>query len=456
MGLLVLSVPAASMAEIDLKMDFGAFGTFGGSMTSATEIVFYDPITKSQSNPTPTIVDIGKYPDFADDTMAGLRFGAEVNDQFSFVVELLSRGAQEYNVHTDLLYAQWNFLPTWNVRVGRSRLPFYLYSEYAQVGHSYLWSRLPLEVYILDPFTNFDGFTLNFRQNLPDTWFVNASLNFGNSDFDFQQGGVPIPFSLSRAGVLDLMVGNQYLKLNAGGMLGSIDADYSNVEAGQVRQDLLNPCAAFTQLEPAEIILTPNGVGSCTVNALILGVNTGPFVFPDPVTANLFNSKNVNTSILTFGYEFKWNHIISMAEWTQFNADDDYIIDTRSWYATLGFYFNDITVAATYSSYRTTDNGERNVQNTIANTYINPVSFYLPNNPIPLPETLQDSVNQFLNLSNVSQATLNFTVRYDLADTIDVKFDYRYVYPRDYSAGLFDFPPGKRISWVTAVIDMVF
>ena len=459
-ALIASGVSATCFAEFDVKLQTQGFGTAGLSMTNASSVDFVDPITKQITTAIPTIEGISQNPFFTNDIKGGLRFNTAINDDIVFVVELYSQGQDNfYNVETDLLYVDWIFNQNWDMKVGRMRLPFFLFSEYKQVGYTYLWSRLPLEVYTNSGFTDFDGAMLRFQADLGAGWKTSNTLTGGNTAYNFQQAGMPFPVTLDRALLADFTLSNDIIKFNAAYAAGALAADLSATEFSLAKTVLTNPCAVFQQLVPAEMLLLSNPPFIDTCNMIIFNPLPAPAsltAVPDSSNGHLFNIKNANMQIMTFGYDFAWNHFISVAEWTKSVSHDPLLIDSIAWYATIGFEWEGFTPYITYSDYRTTNDEQRVITHSESSTYVNPFSFYGPMNPLPVPETLLTSVNSFLSLSNVAQSTIDAGIRYDIAPFMDIKFDYRYVVPRSGSAGLFDLPPGKRISWLTAVIDVVF
>jgi hypothetical protein len=457
-GLILIGISNASFADFNPYFDISGFATLGASMTNATNVDFYDPLTKLKTSEVPTIYNIGQTPIFNQDTSGGLQFTAGINDTVSFVVQFLTQGSEGYSVNTDWLYAKWVIDENWDIKIGRMRLPFFLYSEYYEIGYDYIWSRPPVEVYGLDSLTDFEGIDLRYRKALPYGWRTDDMLSVGNTTLFINQAGTIIPYTIDRGIVANLTLSNEILKLSGGFAAGAIGINVPT-EFSVVQTALLNPCAFFQPLVPAEITEAAGPVpGTCrmTIHSPLPVPAGFGIAKPDQATAKLFNIQNVSTQLYTAGYEFNWNHLISIAEWTRTNTTDPFIPSSQAWYVLLGFTWDNLTPSITYSDYRTLDNDDRILANTVAGTFVNPYSYFAPLTPVPTPETFQTSVNEFLALSNSAQSTIDVGVRYDILPATAIKFDYRYVIPREGTAGFFDIAPGKRISWVTAVINVVF
>jgi len=457
LGGLLLGMSPVYAASPNLTLDISGFLSVGISTTTAVDVDFFDPITKAKTSTVPTIEQVGQTPIFQRDTAGGMKFSANFNDNFIFALQLLSQGELNYEVVTDLLYAEWRIDEIWDLRVGRVRLPFNLFSEYYEIAYTYLWNKPPAEVYGIHQFTDFEGVELVYRNDLAYGWKTEDSLSVGNTSLLFQLAGDYVPLSFDRAIITNFSLSNEILKLNAGYAVGATNIA-SGTELTVIQQGLENPCALFNPLIYGEINLAGGpSLGTCSMTILSpapvpAGYNIAK---PDLGTAHLFTVKNVNTQMLTFGYEFNWEHFISIAEWMSTIAHDMFIPDSQGWYVLLGYNWDGLTPYVMYADYRTLNNDERVLKNTISGTFVNPYSYYGPP-PIPFAQTFEDSINEFLALSNVAQSTIEAGIRYDILPATALKFEYRYVIPREGTAGFFTYNPGKRVSWVTAAINVVF
>jgi len=442
-------------------IEINGFASAGASMTNATNVDFYNPIFKIKISEVPTIDNIGQNPTFLEDTSGGIQFAAAINDSVSLTAQFFSEGSEDFAVVTDWLFVEWQISDEWDIKIGRLRLPFYLYSQYYNVGYTYIWSRPPIEVYNFASLTDFDGLTLRYINSLGYGWHTEDSISFGNTILQLSQGLLSdIPFAIKNGVVANITLANNIVKFSGGYATGSLTAAFP-AEITQLQQMLENPCAVYgTELSPELITLTAGpAAATCIINTVSGYPLTIPaslsLVRPDPATAQILTVKNANTNLLTFGYELEWHNIINIAEWTKISSDDRFIVNSQAWYVTLGYNWDNITPHVTYSTYRTTDDDKRVLINSVASSFANPFSYFGPL-PIPTPETLKDSLNQLFALSDAAQSTIDVGIRYDVIPSIALKFDYRYVIPQRGTKGFFDIPPGKRISWVTAVANVVF
>lgn len=91
-----------------------------------------------------------------DKNLLGLQVTGQVNEKLSATAQLIARSENDYEVNAEWAYLTWQASDSIKVRAGRLRTPFYLYSDFLDVGYAYAWISPPQEVYYL-PFNNVDG-----------------------------------------------------------------------------------------------------------------------------------------------------------------------------------------------------------------------------------------------------------------------------------------------------------
>lgn len=107
-------------------------------------------------------------------TRAGLQLNARISEEAEAVVQLLSRGTDDFAVETQWAYIGYNLRPDLKVRAGRIVLPFYLHSQYLNVGYAYPWVELPTEIYGAIPIDTMEGLDATWSFN---TGNINHSMN---------------------------------------------------------------------------------------------------------------------------------------------------------------------------------------------------------------------------------------------------------------------------------------
>lgn len=91
-----------------------------------------------------------------DRNLLGLQATGQVSEKVTATAQLIARSGDDYEVNAEWAYLSWQASDSIKVRAGRLRTPFYMYSDFLDVGYSYAWITPPQEVYYL-PFNNVDG-----------------------------------------------------------------------------------------------------------------------------------------------------------------------------------------------------------------------------------------------------------------------------------------------------------
>lgn len=87
----------------------------------------------------------------------GLQVKADINSVTSVTGQLVAKGAEDYNIEAEWLYATFSLNDSNDFRLGRIRVPYFYYSDFLDVGYAYPWITPPREVYNRIPFSTIDG-----------------------------------------------------------------------------------------------------------------------------------------------------------------------------------------------------------------------------------------------------------------------------------------------------------
>ena len=132
------------------EVNFQGFASFVGGATLDNEDSNY--------------LDYENKLEFDNDSLYALQASSDLGDGLSVTGQLIARGAENYKPEFEWMYLSYNLTPTLNAKVGRIRTPFYMFSEYLEVGYTYHWIRPPKELYAAQV-TNMDG--ISFLYNMP-------------------------------------------------------------------------------------------------------------------------------------------------------------------------------------------------------------------------------------------------------------------------------------------------
>jgi hypothetical protein len=114
---------------------------------------------------------------FSAESRVGLQVASKLTDKLSVTAQVTAH-ASNPQAQLQWAYATYVLSPTWDLQVGRKRIPLYFYSDFQDVGVTYPWVGLPPEIYGWEA-TNYNGVSLRNRTSVGDV-YVNASVFAGS------------------------------------------------------------------------------------------------------------------------------------------------------------------------------------------------------------------------------------------------------------------------------------
>jgi hypothetical protein len=124
--------------------------------------------SKSSSDyPVNNIGNGGRALSFDSESRLGLNLSAALGESLDFAGQIVGRGSDggAYNLRADWVFLTYRPTDEVKFRIGRQILPLFLDSEQYDVGFTYAWSRLPFEVYGIDPVKAFTGISGIYTKN---------------------------------------------------------------------------------------------------------------------------------------------------------------------------------------------------------------------------------------------------------------------------------------------------
>jgi len=155
-GLLVLFAPL-SHAEVEIS----GYATFAATKGSAKDT------NGNNANYVNSLVN--KNVQFDKNTHLGLQIFADVSEKIDITAVIHAGGNPDnFNAAAQWLYATYAFSDELSLRMGKYKAPFYMVSDYEDVGYAYPWVRPPLEVYSTNPIEAFSGVNMVYQSSLSD------------------------------------------------------------------------------------------------------------------------------------------------------------------------------------------------------------------------------------------------------------------------------------------------
>jgi len=120
--------------------------------------------------------------DYSPDTVLGIQLQFVINEKTTATGQLVSRGGDDLNTEVEWAYVSFAVTNDLTIHAGRKRAPFYLYSDFLDVGYTYHWIRPPMEIYG-DPFTSYNGISADYLISLGD-WDMVVGLYSGSETYE--------------------------------------------------------------------------------------------------------------------------------------------------------------------------------------------------------------------------------------------------------------------------------
>lgn len=124
---------------------------------------------------------------FSPETNYGIQFRGDLDDGLSITGQIVGRGNEDYDAKVTWAYLTYEISDELSLKAGRSRVPYFMYSDFLDIGYAYHWIRPPQAVYDLG-FENQDGITLDYLTEIGD-WSSRVTVMVGRSDSDVDLDG---------------------------------------------------------------------------------------------------------------------------------------------------------------------------------------------------------------------------------------------------------------------------
>jgi hypothetical protein len=380
---------------------FSAFGTVGEVHSSQDKADF----TASVFNPNGAGYTRSWSPEV--DSLVGGQVSAQFTAGLTAVLQVVAE--QNYNgtyaPHVEWANLKYQFTPDSSVRLGRSVLHNFLFSDTRAVGYTYLWVRPPIEVYSLDPATTNDGVDFSYRLHAADvTDTVQGHIGQSVNSLPDNRG---VSRGRDSWGVSDIAEYRSF----------TLMATFQ-----RVRLTIASPDALFDAFR----LFGAQG------NAI----------------ANHFDDDNKILVIEQVGASYDSGHWLVASEWTHANTNS-FLGDQTAWYCSAGYRVGKFTPYLTYSEVNAAGNSAPGL--TLAG---------LPPAAAGFAAGLNAALGSLLEVIAV-QRTVSAGMRWDFIGNFDLKLQIDHMRLGAESEGTLvnvqpGFHPGGTVNLFSANVDFVF
>lgn len=390
------------------------------------------------------ILDINDTKNYQSEAVIAMQANFQINNKTEAVLQLVGRGTERNDVEAEWAYISHMFTPSFMVRAGRLRVPYYAASEYLEVGFAYPWARPPVDVYNQAPLTSYFG--------------ADATLNFSIADVDIAlqtfNGTDTLSLDAAEANI-DRMYGVYFtatrgpFSFRAGDTLASlsVEGDLAFTPPTAVTDTLAY--GDFVQNVVPLIELADLGVSVETALeqyqaflAYSLYLDNDP-LFDDNLLvgvpqaggmlAEAFNLQGLSIDFQSMGISYDDGTWVALLEGTRIIFSGAFL-EANAHYLTLGHRFNKLFPFVQYAHSHTS--GEGPIAHSIG----------------PMIPTIVNG----LGFAAAKQKTYSTGVRWDVMNGIAIKFQVDHMTDLEGTFGKFFTDPGNDIDLFSLVIDAVY
>lgn len=442
---------ASAQAEYqspDGNFRLSGFGTLGAVHSSTNDVEFNYPGQGGGAGTTPSITP---------DTKVAVQGSYKFTPTISATTQIMTKyGADsQYVPSVDWIFAKWQALPALNFRAGRMGAPFFMISDFRNVGYANTTVRPNLDVYGQVPTDQFEGADASYQYSLGSTTF-NATLFAGDSKADYTSAfrkttsvGIqqlsPSTFELKKLKGINLTAEmDNGLTLRAGYSKSKIYVSSSSIDT------LTGLGATYSAKTAADYA----AFGGAAAAAAAAARNLGGQITAATNAAVVTNDKDI--SFLGFGASYDQDNWIITGEYTK-RRSNSFIADTTGWYTNVGYRVGKFTPYLGFS--RLTVNSANVTQTTV--TPLSP-TFQ------PVADIANSGIKGLLDVQKLAQRTITVGSRWDVMPNVALKVQWDQIHKPADSWGLFFTPDPavasaqsflnerRRVNVLSVSMDVVF
>jgi len=407
----------------DGNFRMSGFGTLGAVRTSTNDVEFDYPGQGGGAGTTPSI---------SPDSKVALQGTYKFTPTISGTTQVMTRydADGQYVPSVDWIFAKWVAMPALTLRAGRMGGPFFMVSDFRNVGYANTTVRPNLDVYGQVPTDQFEGADATYQYSLGSTTF-NATFFAGDSKADYRSAlrktsalGVtelgPSTFSLKKMKGVNLTAEmDNGLTLRAGYSKSKITVTSDSLDS------VLSLGARLSAISAGTVL---NAQGTQPGAAYVKFNSLGADITSAANAALLTQDKDI--SFLGFGASYDQDNWIVSGEYTK-RRSNSFISDTTGWYALVGYRVAKFTPFIGFSKLTV------NSANVTATKVVTPAAGPFTSTLDGYTATANSSIQGVLDVEKLAQRTITLGSRWDIMPNVALKAQWDQIHKPADSWGLF-------------------
>lgn len=362
------------------------------------------------------------------DSIMGLQISFRATEALSLTTQFVSRGLELHDTKTQWTYIGYHLSQFDLIQAGRFRVPFYLLSEYLDVGFAYPWVRPPIEVYNV-PTDTIEGFEWTHIDNFAG-WDSQISAYFGNDILQERQYSY-VDVTLDNVWGVALQMNKEEWTMRLA--YHSTQINITHVYPGGPTGQLTD---AFQQVNAAAKL----------INSISPQYNLR--------TDYELQMKNVLGKYISSAVQYDDFTWLVMAEWNHLDISPSIQPGGDSGYILVGRHFDKWLPNFTFAKYYTDARNDH-----LRNGYLAGLTdFRAALLSLGQTEKAADITTLMSSLSMLNQIQQSYTVglNYDLSSSIKLKVEAAYYDGFKGGQGRFEGNPGSHTAIYSFAVDAVF
>jgi hypothetical protein len=246
---------------------------------------------------------------FQNNSLFAIQVRADLLSNLSATAQITAKGSDDYNAKFNWAYLTYELSNEVSIKLGRSRIPYFMYSDFLDVGYAYHWIAPPETVYDLGGFDSADGVSIDYQTDI-GSWVSRLSFMTGRANTALDVGdGTEANTEVNNLWVVAWNMNYNWLNLRA--VVAESDVGINVGTVGQLTDGL----AQF-------------GVSQKSIDNMLIN--------------------NDRASFSGVGISIDPGSFFIVAEYTELDFDDASLPEKdKRWYVSGGMRFGDFTLHAT-------------------------------------------------------------------------------------------------------------